>query len=97
MFTSADNAGNEYALALADFSNLPGINTAGTITIQFDSNIPSGSRWLIGTGDKEVRGTNANGSNKATYNTDGLLFRFGTSDGTNYRVDGASTNNSAFG
>lgn len=97
LFTSAGNAGNEYALALADFSNLPGINTAGTITIQFDSNIPSGSRWLIGTGDKEVRGTNANGSNKSNYNTDGLLFRFGTSDGTNYRVDGASTNNSAFG
>ena len=97
VFTSADNAGNAYALALADLSNIPGITTAGTITIQFDSNIPSGSRWNIGIGNKDVRGTNANGSNKSSYNTDGLILRFGTTDGNNYQVNGGTNNNNAFG
>ena len=96
LFTAASNAGNEYALALADLTTLPGIDAAQTITIQFYSHIPSGSRWLIGLGDKTVRGTNANGSNRATYNTDGLVLRFGTSDGTNFRVNGDTRNNSAF-
>lgn len=97
VFTSADNAGNVYALALADLSNIPGITTAGTITIQFDSYIPSGSRWNIGIGNKDVRGTNANGSNQSSYNTDGLILRFGTTDGNNYRVNGGTNNNNAFG
>lgn len=97
VFTSAGNAGNAYALALADLSNIPGIMTAGTITIQFDSNIPSGSRWNIGIGNKDVRGTNANGSSGTTYSTDGLILRFGTTDGTSYQVNGGTNNNNAFG
>ena len=97
VFTSASNAGNEYALALADLSTIPGIESAGSVQIEFDSNIPSGSRWLIGVGDKDVRGANANGSNKSNYQTDGLIMRFGTSDGTSYRVNGGTSNTGAFG
>ena len=96
VFVSADNAGNEYSMALADLSNIPGINTAGFVTIQFDSQIPSGSRWLIGIGDKNIRGTNANGSSKTSYNTDGLVMRFGTNDGNTYKVNDGNNNTSAF-
>lgn len=97
VFTTADNAGNQYALALADLSSIPGINTVGVVRIQFDSNIPYSSRWLIGIGDKNIRGTNANGSFKDNYNTDGLMMRFGTSDGVYYRMNGGTNNPNAFG
>ncbi len=95
-YTSANNAGNQYALAIADFSEIAGIITASTVTVEFDCNIPSDSRWQIGFGDKSTRGTNANGSNKSSYNTDGLIMRFGTSDGTSYRTNGDANNASAF-
>ena len=71
VFTTNISGSNQFALALADLSSIPGITTAGVITIQFDSNIPSGSRWTIGIGDKDVRGANANGSSGSTYSTDG--------------------------
>ena len=89
-FTTAGNAGNQYALAIADLSGITGENKF--ITIEFDTNIPSGSRWLVGIGDKDTRGTNACGSSSASYNTtDGLVCRFGTSDGTYYRVNGGTS------
>lgn len=97
VFTTDGNAGNQYALALADLSGVPGIGTVGVVRIQFDSNIPSGSRWLIGLGDKNVRGTNARGSSGVSYNTDGLMMRFGTNDGSSYRTNGDAYNNAAFG
>ena len=91
-FTTASNAGNQYALAIADLSGITGITGENKfITIEFDTNIPSGSRWLVGIGDKTTRGTTANGSSKSTYNTDGLVCRFGTSDGTSYRVNGGTS------
>jgi hypothetical protein len=95
-FSTASNAGNQYALALADLTTLPSISSARTISIDFDCYIPAGSRWLIGIGDKSVRGTNANGSSKTAYNTDGLLMFFSTSDGSSYRVDGDTRNDGAF-
>ena len=97
VYTAAVNAGNQYALALADLSDIPGIGTVGIVTIQFDSYITSGSRWLIGIGDKNVRGTNSNGSSKSVYNTDGLMMRFGTNDGVYYRMNGTTNNTAAFG
>ena len=96
-FTTAGNAANEYALAIADLSGITGITGENKfITIEFDTNIPSGSRWLLGIGDKTTRGTTAKDSNKSSYSTDGLVCRFGTSDGTYYRVNG-SGNYSLFG
>lgn len=97
VFTTNISGSNQFALALADLSSIPGITTAGTITIQFDSNIPSGSRWNIGIGDKDVRRANANGSSGSTYSTDGLILRFGTTDGNSYRVNGGTSNDNAFG
>lgn len=96
-FTTASNAGNQYALALADLSGIENIGGATSVTLEFDCNIPSGSRWLVGIGDKATRGTSANGSSKSTYNTDGLVMRFGTQDGTYYRVNGSTNNSDAFG
>ena len=96
-FTTANNAGNQYALALADLSSLDNIAIATSVTLEFDVTIPSGGRLLIGIGDKSTRGTNANGSNKATYETDGLVMRYGTSDGSSVRVNGGSSNTNLFG
>lgn len=95
--TTAGNAGNAYALGLADLSSIKNIGGATSVTLDFDVKIPSGSRWLIGIGDKNTRGTDANGSSKSTYNTDGLIMRFGTTDGLYYRINGGTNNTDAFG
>ena len=89
-FTTASNAGNGYALAIADLSGLENIESATSVTLEFDVTISG--RLLMGIGDKTVRGTNANGSNGATYNTDGLIMRYGTSDGSYVRVNGGTNN-----
>ena len=94
-FTTADNASNVYALAVADLTGIDGIGTVGIVNIQFYCYIPGGSRWMIGIGDKSVRGMNANGSDKATYVTDGLYMRFGEhKDNNTFNVNGAETVNS---
>ena len=91
-FTTASNASNVYALALADLSGIDGIGTVGTVNLEFYCKIPAGSRWLIGIGDKSIRGTTANGSSKAGYNTDGLYMRFGEAkDNNTFNVNGAET------
>ena len=107
VITSASNAGHEYALAIADLSSLPGIRSAGYFTLFFDVSIPQGSRWQIGIGNKDVRGTNANGSNGASYNTNGLMMQIGDDGGAYYRVkingaeqygtNGSSAYNNAYG
>ena len=90
--TTASNAANAYALALADLSGIDGIGTVGTVNILFYCRIPAGSRWIFGIGDKQVRGTTANGSSNATYNTDGLFMRFGENKANNtFMVNGAET------
>ena len=96
-FTSSSNAGNQYALAIADLSDIAGITTENVVKIEFDCNIPSRSRWIIGIGDKAIRGTNAKESSQITYNTEGLIMRFGTTDGTSFRVNGGTSNSDAFG
>lgn len=94
-FTAANNAGNQYALAFADLSGLDKIASASTITVEFDVTITG--RLVIGLGDKATRGTTANGSNKSTYNTDGLVMRYGTTDGSSVRVNGGTSNANALG
>ena len=89
-FTTAGNAGNGYALAIADLSGLENIASATSITLEFDVTVSG--RLLIGIGDKNTRGTTANGSSKSTYNTDGLVMRYGTSDGKFVRVNGGTNN-----
>lgn len=89
-FTTASNAGNGYALALADLSGLENISIATSVTLEFDVTISG--RLIIGIGDKSTRGTNANGSSKATYNTEGLVMRYGTTDGSYVRVNGGTNN-----
>jgi len=79
--TSAHNAGNQYALAIADMSELPGIKSAGFLTFYFDIYFEVGSRWQIGIGNKDIRGTNANGSSKSSYNSTGLLMQIGDDNG----------------
>lgn len=96
-YTTSDRAGNKYALAIADLSEVDGIASAGTVTINFITTINSGTRWLIGIGDKATRGTTAGESSKAVYTTEGLLMRFGTSDGNYFRVNGGTNNTDAFG
>ena len=103
---SAGNAGNQYALAIADMSTLDGIKSAGFISLNFNISFVAGSRWQIGIGNKDVRGTNANGSSSTSYNTTGLMLQIGD-DGNNFRVkidgnnqngtNGSSAYNEAFG
>ena len=95
VFTTASNAGNAYALAVADLSGLENIASATSITLEFDVTVSG--RLLIGIGDKNTRGTTANGSNKSTYNTDGLVMRYGTSDGSTVRVNGGTNNANLLG
>ena len=95
-FTSAHNAGNQYALALADLTGIAGISTKNVVKIEFDCTIPSASRWHIAVGKKATRGTNANGSSQDSYNTTGLIMWLGTSNGANLRVNDGTPNNTAF-
>lgn len=85
VITSANNAGNEYALAIADLSALDGIRSAGFFTLSFEVSFTSGSRWQIGIGNKDVRGTNANGSSGSSYNITGIMLQIGD-DGGYFRV-----------
>ena len=89
-FTTANDAGNGYALAVADLSGLDNIASATSVTLEFD--VVISGRLIIGIGDKNTRGTNANGSSKTTYNTDGIIMRYGTTDGTYVRVNGGTNN-----
>ena len=84
VITSSLTGSNQYALAVADLSALPGITTVGLLNITFDVILSQGSRWQIGIGDKDVRGTNANGSSGNSYNTDGLFLHFGDNKINNY-------------
>ena len=95
-FTTANNTGNQYALALADLSGL-NYDNCGKATITFNTKINSGNRLLIGLGNKAVRGENAYDSNKNDYNTGGLFLWFGTRDGVNYSLYNGVFNNNAFG
>lgn len=94
-FTTAGNAGNQYAMALADLSEVSGIGEAVAVTLEFDVSI--NGRTLVGIGDKDVRGDNANGSSKSTYNADGLIMRYGTKDGTYVRINDGTNNSAAMG
>ena len=94
-FTTASNAGNGYALAVADLSNLPNIASATSVTIEFD--VVVNGRLIIGIGDKNVRGTIANGSSKSTYNTEGIIMRYAKIDDNYVRVNGGSNNSEAIG
>ena len=85
---TAGNAGNQYALAIADLSGVSGIADAGIVALEFDTKINSGGRWYIGIGDKSVRGTTACASGKGNYDTNGIIIRFGTGNGSTYSVNG---------
>ena len=93
IFKADGNAGNQYALALADLNGVVGISdpTVNSITAEVTANIPSGSRWIIAFGDKSIRGENANGSSKATFNSNGVLAMCGTVDGNYFRVLGGQS------
>lgn len=94
-FTTARNAGNQYALALADLSGIEDISKATSVTVEFDT--VNAGRFLVGIGDKDTRGTTAGTSSKGTYDTNGLIMRFGTDDGKYYRVNGGTNNSAAMG
>ncbi len=111
-FTTAPNAGNQYALAIADLSEIAGITTMETVKVEFDCNIPTGSRWWIGIGDKNKRGTNANGSSSSSYTQTGIMHLFGSGSsgsrndyyrsfaggcGHDYGTNGSSSYYEAFG
>lgn len=91
--TTDNNAGNQYALAVADLSGLANIASATSITLEF--NVTISGRLHMGIGDKAVRGTTANGSSQSTYNTDGIIMRYATKDGTYIRVNGGTNNSDA--
>lgn len=96
-FVTASNAGNGYALAIADLSDNENITNAKTITLDFDVRVNTGMRCLVGIGDKALRGENANGSSKSSYVTTGLVMWYGTSDGTSLKVNWATNNTVGFG
>jgi len=96
-FVTAGNAGNGYALAIADLSDNENITNAKTITLDFDVRVNTGMRCLVGIGDKALRGENANGSSKSSYVTTGLVMWYGTSDGTSLKVNWATNNTVGFG
>lgn len=95
-FVTASNAGNGYALAIADLSDNENITNAKTITLDFDVRVNTGMRCLVGIGDKALRGENANGSSKSSYVTTGLVMWYGTSDGTSLKVNWATNNTVGF-
>lgn len=90
-FVTDNNAGNQYALAIADLSGIEGIDDALKVKIEYDTRIGDGNiRFLFGVGDKSVRNENAGGSSKSTYNTDGLFFYYGINgSGLTYTLNGS--------
>lgn len=80
--TSASNAGNKYALAHLDFSDVSG--NADKSVIEFDTRI-NGGRWLIAFADLSKR---PGASSKSSYDNTGTAFYFGTKDGTNLSING---------
>lgn len=80
--TTADNSGNKYALAQLNFADIG--QTADTFAVEMDTRMPS-SRWYISLVDLSKR---PGESNKVTYDTAGVAFFSGTSDGTDYNVNG---------
>ena len=93
---TAGNAGNKYSLAIADLSGVSGIADAAKVSLEFDTQINSGGRWYIGIGDKSVRGTTAGTSSKTVYDTDGVIIRFGTGNGSTFTINDEG-NYTAFG
>ena len=95
-YTTASNAGNGYALAIADLSEIAGITDANALVkVEFDCKISQGSRWIIGVGNKSIRGENAKNSSGNTYETDGIMHMFGcgSSGGAYYQSKQGSGNN----
>ena len=88
--TTADNSGNKYALAQLNFADIG--QTADTFAVEMDTRMPS-SRWYISLVDLSKRPGN---SNKVTYDTTGVAFFSGTSDGTGYNVNGTDVFSSGF-
>ena len=81
-FTNAGNANNAYAAAYADLSGY----TAGEtmFTVEYDSNILSGSRARIALVDTSVRPAD---SNKNGYVTDGVAFVQGMTKTDTYNIN----------
>lgn len=88
--TTADNAGNKYALAQLNFADIG--QTADSFVIEMDTRMPS-SRWYISFVDLSKRpGT----SNKISYDLTGVAFSCGTTDGAEYNVNGVSVLGNTF-
>lgn len=91
VITAADNAGNGYSLAYYDFSAIA--SDASKVIVEFDSKISSNTRYLISLYDTALRGTNAAGSDKSTYNLTGLIYTMGLDNNSNYyKVMGTNVN-----
>ena len=97
VFETAHNAGNGYALATVDFSGKDNIETVKTISMDFDVTINEGNRLYVAVGDKNIRGLIANGSSKASYNTEGLMMWYGTGNGTSLSLNGTAMANDVMG
>lgn len=84
-------------LALADLSGIDGIDNATNVSIDFDFQINKEGRFLIGIGDKQVRGTNAKGSSSSNYIMDGLFFRYGVDNSSlTNRFNGGGNYNTTY-
>lgn len=81
-FTNADNANNGFAQAIADISSLIAGETK--YTVEFDSNVPSGSRVRIALVDASQRpGT----SSKNSYDKTGVAVVEGRTDSSSYTIN----------
>lgn len=83
--TSASNASKVYSYAYLDLSSYTA--NAEKVTISFDSKI-AGDRWYIGLSDLDLR---PGDSNRATYDTTGVIFHQGTKNGKYYFINGNNT------
>ena len=88
--TTAENSGNKYALAQLNFSDIG--QTADTFAIELDTRMPA-SRWYISLVDLTKR---PGESYRTTYDNDGVAFSCGTTDGTNYNVNGTTVFGNTF-
>lgn len=84
--TSASNAGNKYGLAQLDFSSISA--NASSVVIEMDFRMPGG-RWYVGFADLSKRpGT----SHTMTYDDAGVVFHYGTKDGSKFYINGVPKN-----
>ena len=88
--TTGNNTMNKYALSQLNLTDIG--NSANTFAIEMDTRIPA-SRWYISLVDLTKR---PGDSYRTTYDNSGVAFSCGTTDGSNYNVNGTTVFGNTF-